>query len=71
MSKDQFALWERPVDPSDIVYTPVSVAKQIVDFLNPEGLLLDPCRGDGAFFNNFPQQGGGYVLRDSRRERLL
>jgi hypothetical protein len=50
----QTSLWDKPVFPADIVYTPNGVAKHIVNFLNPSGLCLDPCKGDGAFYNYLP-----------------
>jgi hypothetical protein len=34
-----------------MVMTPPALARQIVDYYQPSGVLLDPCRGDGAFFN--------------------
>lgn len=40
---------------SDVVYTPNLVSKQIIDFLKPSGLILDPCKGDGAFFDFLPK----------------
>jgi hypothetical protein len=50
----QSTLFEMPVLPGDIVYTPEEVAKDIVTRLNPSGLCLDPCSGDGAFFKHLP-----------------
>ena len=41
------------IEPTDVVYTPYYVAKNIIDNLQPYGLCLDPCKGDGAFYNNF------------------
>lgn len=38
----------------DIVMTPEPLAKEIIDHYNPSGKILDPCRGLGAFYNNFP-----------------
>ena len=39
----------------DIVMTPEYLAKDIIRHFNPiEGLILDPARGQGAFYNNFP-----------------
>lgn len=35
----------------DVVYTPKSLAQQIVSHFNPLGRVLDPCRGEGAFDN--------------------
>jgi hypothetical protein len=39
---------------SDVVYTPREVTKQIIKFLKPSGLCLDPCKGDGAFYDYLP-----------------
>ena len=36
----------------DIVYTPEPLAIDIINHYNPTGKCLDPCRGDGAFYNN-------------------
>lgn len=38
----------------DVVYTPDKVAREIIAWLNPSGLCLDPCMGDGSFFRNLP-----------------
>ena len=43
------------VKQSDICYTPRSLAKQIIDHFQPTGLVLDPARGDGSFFDQFPK----------------
>lgn len=51
---NQISLWEKPVLPADIVYTPREVAGQIVKFLDPSGSCLDPCKGDGAFYDFLP-----------------
>lgn len=46
-------------DPSnDVVFTPKNLAKDIIDHFNPTGSILDPCSGEGVFFNNFPQNDG-------------
>ena len=37
----------------DLVMTPEYLAKDIIDHFKPEGRVLDPCRGLGAFYNNF------------------
>jgi len=42
------------VKEKDIVYTPNYVAKHIIELINPTGLCLDPCKGDGAFYNEMP-----------------
>lgn len=38
----------------DIVMTPEWLAKEIIQHFNPSGVILDPCRGEGAFYDNFP-----------------
>lgn len=42
---------------ADIVYTPLNLAQEIIEhFIGDEttGSILDPCRGGGAFYDNFP-----------------
>ena len=40
---------------SDLVMTPKPLAKAILDYLPLEGeLVLEPCRGEGSFYNQFP-----------------
>lgn len=39
---------------SDIVMTPPNIAKRIIEHFNPEGTMLEPCRGDGAFWQYMP-----------------
>lgn len=39
---------------NDIVYTPRSLAKAVINHHPLAGTVLDPCRGDGAFFDQFP-----------------
>ena len=56
----QTTLWEKPVLPSDIVYTPTYVSEHIVKWLNPKGKCLDPCKGDGAFYNYLPPDNRDY-----------
>lgn len=36
----------------DIVMTPEYLAKNIIEHYKPTGLILDPCRGEGAFYDN-------------------
>ena len=51
----QIQIWDKPVLPADIVYTPLSVSKHIIEFLSPKGICLDPCKGDGAFYDFLPE----------------
>lgn len=39
----------------DVVYTPDWCAKDMVTHFNPSGIVLDPCRGLGAFHNLLPE----------------
>lgn len=39
---------------SDVVLTPENVARSIIRHFLPRGRVLDPCRGDGAFWRNMP-----------------
>lgn len=46
----------RPLAPhggNDCVMTPRPLARQIIEHFNPTGRSLDPCRGDGAFYDQF------------------
>lgn len=36
------------------IMTPSYFAKGIIDYYQPTGFCLDPCRGHGAFYNNLP-----------------
>ena len=45
--------------PNDMVMTPRHIAKQMIDYYAKwydlsERVLLDPCRGDGAFYDQYP-----------------
>ncbi len=44
----------------DKVYTPEETAKKIItkidELYNIQGIILDPCKGSGAFYNNFPDK---------------
>ena len=47
-------LFDANVLPADVVYTPRNISQAIIRSLNPSGLCLDPCKGDGAFFDYLP-----------------
>lgn len=34
---------------NDLVFTPKELAKKIIDHFEPDGIVLDPSRGEGAF----------------------
>lgn len=66
MSGFQASFFEPTVDPKDIVYTPVKVCEHIIKFLDPSGLCLDPCKGDGAFFNLLPEGSEYCEIREGK-----
>lgn len=37
----------------DLVMTPKWLAEEIIEHFSPCGIILDPCRGQGAFYDNF------------------
>ena len=43
---------------ADLIYTPVVLAAKILEALPLSGEVLDPCRGDGAFFDQLPAHVG-------------
>jgi hypothetical protein len=38
----------------DIVFTPLELAKNMVNYFKPSGLCLDPCSGNNVFYNLLP-----------------
>lgn len=38
----------------DVVYTPSKLAADMIEFFAPSGKCLDPCSGDGAFYDLLP-----------------
>jgi len=49
-------LFKERETPNDVVYTPLSLAKLLINMadIQPSDRVLDPCRGDSIFYNNFP-----------------
>ena len=43
----------RKTTPNDVVMTKPETAKLIIDYFKPTGTILEPCKGDGAFYNQF------------------
>ena len=41
---------------NDNIYTPYELAKSIVEYINPNGMMLEPCMGDGAFTTVFSER---------------
>ena len=40
--------------PNDVVMTNPDTASWIVNYFNPNGICLDPCAGNNAFYNAMP-----------------
>ncbi len=51
---------------NDIVMTNPAFAKRIVDYFQPTGKCLDPCRGDAAFFNALPSGSDWCEITDGK-----
>src|SRR5688572_19937792 len=43
-----------PLDQKDVVYTPAWAAEDMVNFFKPQGRILEPCKGAGAFLKFLP-----------------
>ena len=50
----QYSLINEPYK-KDVVYTPEHIAIDMINYFKPSGKILDPCMGDGAFYNNLPE----------------
>jgi len=44
----------------DCIYTPREMAEAIVEKLSPQGIILEPCMGDGGFTDIFDKKGFVY-----------
>jgi hypothetical protein len=51
---------------NDVVYTEPAFAKRIVDYFDPAGFCLDPCRGRGAFYDVMPDQKDWCEIADGK-----
>jgi hypothetical protein len=51
---------------SDKVYTPPELARDIVDYFRPFGLCVDPCSGNGAFYDLLPAGSDWYEIEKGR-----
>lgn len=57
------------LSPSDIVYTPDWVAKDMVEWFKLTGRILEPCMGDGAIYKYLPE-GSEWCEIDKGRDFL-
>lgn len=62
----QETLFYIPPKDKDIVYTPEEIAVDIINWCHPFGICLDPCKGDGVFFNNFPYMKDWCEIREGK-----
>ena len=48
---------KEPQPPNDLVLTPLAMAKRVIDLygIQEGSTILDPCRGEGAFYDNYPE----------------
>jgi len=53
--------------PNDVIMTPRHIAKQMIDFYEIKDCerVLDPCAGDGAFFDQYPKEAIKYRMEIS------
>jgi hypothetical protein len=54
MGITQQNLFNIGANPADVIYTPEPIAIDIIKWLAPLGICLDPCRGEGAFYKFLP-----------------
>ena len=52
----------------DKVYTPEHIAKYIINNFDISGKVLDPFRGKGAFYNNFPTDNKDWCELDEGKD---
>jgi len=51
---------------NDLVMTPKEFAGDIVRYFNPKGTILEPCRGEGGFYDNLPGEKLWCEITDGR-----
>lgn len=52
----------------DVVFTPRWLSEAIVAHFQPTGVCLDPCMGDGAFYDYLPQNGRDWCEIENGRD---
>jgi hypothetical protein len=55
----------------DIVMTPEWLAKEIIEHFNPSGIILDPSRGEGAFYDNFNTENKDWCELGENKDFLI
>ena len=51
---DLFGEYGQIAQAGDVVYTPDWCAADMVEYFNPSGRILEPCKGGGAFMRQLP-----------------
>lgn len=59
-------LFQVALNKKDIVYTPDWVARDMVNFFQPQGRILEPCKGDGMFLKYLPAQTEWCEIREGK-----
>ena len=54
------------LNPGDVVYTPDWVAWDMVDYFQPTGRILEPCKGDNAIYKYLPVGSDWCEIKDGR-----
>ena len=50
----------------DIVYTPSYAAKRIFKHFAPTGTMIEPCRGECAFYNEMPENSAWCEIQEAK-----
>lgn len=59
----------RNYESNDVVQTPVDLARRLVGHFQPQGSVLEPCRGEGNFYRFLPK--GSYWCEISEGKDFL
>ena len=51
---EKFGKGKHVLKPNDKIYTPVKIAKEMISFYDLKGIVLDPFKGGGVFYDNLP-----------------
>lgn len=56
----------KELNPNDVVFTPDWLAKYICEMFDIKGLVLEPCKGEGAFMKYLPSNSEWCEITDGR-----
>lgn len=66
MQSALFSCGSHATNPADVVYTPESLAKTIIEIFAPTGKCLEPCKGQGAFLKYLPEDAEWCEIAEGR-----